>query len=189
MQSEFLIRYGKMPDTPTPPSTWVWQFINIIMTVFFCLAAFVNLNDDDWFVWVPGYAVPGLLSLTVAIKPSIANTTVWGSVAVIDFTLSCAYAIYAVVIALEALGHQVANPLQHEEGREMGGVFIIIFWLGIARFTNIGRPGTSVTNKNLMNALLLMTITLTLLPLLTWSLCFVSDWHTKLAHCNNMFKQ
>ncbi|XP_060063453.1 transmembrane protein 220-like [Ylistrum balloti] len=189
MQSEFRIQYNKMQDNPNPPSTLVWQLINIIMTVFFCLAAYVNLNDDDWYVWVPGYTVPALLSLTAAFKPSIANTTVWGSLAVVDFTLSCAYAVYAVVITLEAVGHKVANPLQHEEGREMGGVFIIIAWLGIARFTNIGRPGASVTNKSLMNALLLMTVTLTLLPLFTWSLCFVSDWHTKLAHCNNMFKQ
>ncbi|XP_033737938.1 transmembrane protein 220-like isoform X2 [Pecten maximus] len=187
MQSDFHIHHNRMQDDHSSPSTLVWQLVNVIMTVFFGLAAFVNLNDDDWYIWVPGYAVPGILSLTAAVKPSIAKTAVWGSIAVVDFTLSCAYAVYAVVITLEALGHQVANPLQHEEGREMGGVFIIIFWLGIARFTNIGRPGTSINNKNMMNALLLMTITLTLLPLLTWSLCFVSDWHTKLAHCNNMF--
>ena len=38
-----------------------------------------------------------------------------------------------------------------------------------------------------MNALLLMTVTLTFIPLLTWALCFVSDWHTRLGHCKGMF--
>lgn len=38
-----------------------------------------------------------------------------------------------------------------------------------------------------MNALLLITVTLTFIPLLTWSLCYVGDWHTRLGHCKGMF--
>lgn len=38
-----------------------------------------------------------------------------------------------------------------------------------------------------MNALLLITLTLTFIPLLTWSLCYVGDWHTRLGHCKGMF--
>lgn len=39
----------------------------------------------------------------------------------------------------------------------------------------------------MMNALLLITVTLTFIPLLTWSLCYVGDWHTRLGHCKGMF--
>lgn len=43
------------------------------------------------------------------------------------------------------------------------------------------------SNKQMMNALLLITVTLTFIPLLTWSLCYVGDWHTRLGHCKGMF--
>jgi len=59
--------------------------------------------------------------------------------------------------------------------------------LNVIFFTLYFRPGTNVTNKTMMNALLLMIITLALLPLVTWSLCLVGDWHKKLGHCKEMF--
>lgn len=48
------------------------------------------------------------------------------------------------------------------------------------------RP-VQASNKQMMNALLLITVTLTFIPLMTWSLCYVGDWHTKLGHCKGMF--
>lgn len=68
----------------------------------------------------------------------------------------------------------------------MGGLLIIIAWTSIARFTTVGRP-VHASNKQMMNALLLITVTLTFIPLLTWSLCYVGDWHTRLGHCKGMF--
>ena len=48
------------------------------------------------------------------------------------------------------------------------------------------RP-VQASNKQMMNALLLITVTLTFIPLMTWSLCYLGDWHTKLGHCKGMF--
>lgn len=166
----------------------VWRGINLTMAVFFFLAAYVNLNDDDWYLWTPIYALPGLLCLPLVIKPELAENKFWSSTMVIHFTLCCAYALYQIVLLLEAVGSKVENPLQHEEGREMGGLLILITWLGVSRFTDIGRPSKSVSSKGYMSALLLMMVTLTILPLFIWSLCFISDWHTKLGHCTGMFR-
>lgn len=167
---------------------YVWRGINLTMTVFFFLAAYVNMNDDDWYLWTPLYVFPGVLSLLLVIKPELAETKFWSSAMVIHFTLCCAYALYQIVLLLEAVGNRVENPLQHEEGREMGGLLILITWLGISRFTDIGRPSKSVSSKGYMSALLLMMVTLTILPLFVWSLCFISDWNKKLGHCSGMFK-
>ncbi|XP_053391012.1 transmembrane protein 220-like isoform X2 [Mercenaria mercenaria] len=172
---------------PKSEIMYVWQVVNVIMAAFFILAAIANMNDDDWYLWVPIYLLPGLLSASIVVKPSFAETKFYESSTVIFFTLCCAYALYQIVLLLEAIGNRLENPLQHEAGREMGGLLIIITWLGVCRFTNIGRPNAPVTSKGLMSALLLMTVTLTVLPLFLWSLCFVSDWHKRIGHCSGMF--
>ncbi|KAL4239438.1 hypothetical protein ACF0H5_000253 [Mactra antiquata] len=171
-----------------PGIMYVWRAINCVMTVFFLLAAYVNMNDPDWYIWGPIYLVPGLLSLAVTVQPTTVDSVMWSSSTVIHFTLCCAYTFYQIVLLMEAIGNKMENPLQHEAGREMGGLLIIITWLGISRFTNIGRPNAAVTSKGMMSALLLMSVTLTLLPLFLWSLCFISDWHTRIGHCSGMFK-
>ncbi|KAL8574128.1 hypothetical protein ACOMHN_067180 [Nucella lapillus] len=170
------------------PRVKVWRVINLCMALFFGLAAVVNINDGDWYLWVPIYMIPSVLCLVVAANPHLMENKLWSGLCMVHFTLCLAYTIYQGALLAEALAGQVKNPLQHEEGREMGGLFIILSWLGISSFTNLGRPSASASNRNLMNALLLMTITLAVLPLLLWSLCFVSDWHTKIGHCSGMFQ-
>ncbi|XP_076444998.1 transmembrane protein 220-like isoform X2 [Babylonia areolata] len=170
------------------PGVLVWRGINLCMATFFLLATVVNINDDDWYLWVPVYAIPSVLCLVVAAYPSFMERKVWNWLCIIHFTLCLAYAIYQGALLAEALAGQVKNPLEHEEGREMGGLFIILTWLGISSFTNVGRPSAPASNRSLMTALLLMTVTLAVLPLFLWSLCFVSDWHTKIGHCSGMFK-
>lgn len=178
---------GSSVVKPRSEIMYVWRVINLIMAVFFLLAALANMNDYDWYLWVPIYILPGLLSAYVVFKPSAAESKYWNSAVVIHFTLCCAYGLYQIVLLLEIVSNKLQNPLQHEVGREMGGLLIIITWLGLCRFTNIGRPNAPVTNKGLMSALLLMTVTLTILPLFLWSICFVSDWHKRIGHCNGMF--
>ncbi|KAK3575844.1 hypothetical protein CHS0354_008026 [Potamilus streckersoni] len=173
---------------PTPSKvTLVWRFVCLLMTLFFFMAALFNINDSDWYLWVPIYGVPWLVSLPLVIKPELLETKVWTYISVIHLTLCCAYCLYTVVLVFEAINGQLTNPLKHEEGREMAGLLIVIAWLTICRFTNIGRPGDIVSNKTMMSALLVMTITLAVLPLFIWSLCLVSDWHTRLGHCKDMF--
>ncbi|WAQ95519.1 TM220-like protein [Mya arenaria] len=169
---------------------YVWQAVNLVMAMFFSLAALANLNDDDWYLWMPLYVVPALFAVSVVARPQLADNTLWNSGLVVHLTLCCAYALYQVVLLLEALsGNFQQNPLGHEAGREMGGLIIIIAWLVMCRFTSIARPSGSISNRSLMSALLLMSVTLAVLPLFLWSLCFVSDWHTRIAHCSGMFSK
>ncbi|KAK7112472.1 transmembrane protein 220-like [Littorina saxatilis] len=189
MKGEAAVTISGQDADKAPYGPWVsvWRGINLFMAVFFLLATIANVNDGDWYIWMPIYMIPALLGLVVAAKPQFIETRLWSSLSVIHFTLCLAYAIYQGAVLVETLAGQVKNPLQHEEGREMGGLFIILAWLGISRFTSLGRPNSPVSNRSMMSALLLMTVTLAVLPLLMWSLCFVSDWHTKLGHCNGMF--
>ncbi|KAK3089500.1 hypothetical protein FSP39_004108 [Pinctada imbricata] len=164
----------------------IWRAMNAVMFTFFLLAGYVNLNDPDWYLWIPIYGVCALLCLPLIVKPEWSYSKIWNTVAVIHLTFCLSYAVYQVVLLMEAVSGRLENPLQHEEGREAGGLLIIITWLIIGRFTQIGRP-VKMSNKYMMNALLLMAVTLTFIPLLTWSLCFVGDWHKRLGHCKGMF--
>ncbi|XP_071106840.1 transmembrane protein 220-like [Haliotis cracherodii] len=178
-------------DTPKIQSgMWehVWRAINIFMLLFFSLAAFYNLNDSDWYLWVPIYVIPAVLCLPIIAKPSLSENKIVGWMSVVHFTLCLAYSGYQIITMIQVISGRIENPLQHEEGREMGGLLIIIAWLGICRFTSLGRPHTTAMNRSLMNALVLMSVTLAVLPLFTWALCFVGDWHQKLGHCNGMFR-
>lgn len=188
-------KYDPLTSAPGRPSnyqtqskvTLVWRVVCLLMTLFFFMAAFFNINDSDWYLWVPIYALPGLMSLPLVFKPELLETKVWTYISVIHLTLCCAYCLYTVVLVFEAINGQLTNPLKHEEGREMAGLLIVIAWLAICRFTSMGRPGVIVSSKSMMSALLVMTITLAVLPLFIWSLCLVSDWHTRLGHCKDMF--
>lgn len=173
--------------TKKPSGGWkVWRIINLLLGVFFMLAALVNLNDPDWYLWMTVYGVSAALCLPLVLKPQWSVSKVWNTVVTIHFTMCLAYAVYQVVLLFEAIKGELKNPLEQEEGREMGGLLIIIAWTSIARFTTVGRP-VHASNKQMMNALLLITVTLTFIPLLTWSLCYVGDWHTRLGHCKGMF--
>ncbi|XP_025096200.1 transmembrane protein 220-like isoform X2 [Pomacea canaliculata] len=167
----------------------VWRGISLFMTVFFLLASAVNINDGDWYIWVPIYLIPAVLASAIVIRPDVHENRVWSTLAVIHFAFCLAYTVYQVVLLIEAITGELKNPLEHEEGREMAGLLIIMAWLGICRFTNLGRPDGAVSNRSLMNALLLLTVMLAVIPLGIWSLCFVHDWHTKLGHCKGMFQE
>ncbi|KAJ8319111.1 hypothetical protein KUTeg_004202 [Tegillarca granosa] len=63
----------------------------------------------------------------------------WSLTSLLFVVFCLVYAVYQVVILIRAISGKLENPLQHEEGREMGGLIIIITWTGISRFTNLGR--------------------------------------------------
>ncbi len=77
----------------------------------------------------------------------------------------------------------INNPLIHEEGRELGGLLIILLWLFACRFTSIG---SSAPRAGYGKAPLLVTLVLGCLPLAVWGLCFVEGLG-HLGHCTDMF--
>ncbi|XP_063443696.1 transmembrane protein 220-like [Mytilus trossulus] len=147
----------------------IWRAINAIMAVFFLLAALANLNDSDWYIWVPVYSVPGILSLVSCIKPDSQNSLVWSYVAVTSLGFCIALALYIIMVSADIKG--INNPLKFEEGRELSGSLIIITWLSMSKFTNIGRPGSTVSNNVLRNVLLLIICLLAVVPVMIWSVC------------------
>lgn len=167
------------------PGVKIWRTINAIMTVFFLLAAYVNINDGDWYIWVPVYTVPGILSLISCIKPDSPNTALWSYSALAFLGICIALGVYIIISAVELKG--VNNPLKVEEGRELSGVLIMLTWIGMSRFTNIGRPGGSVNNNVLRNSLLLIVCLLAIIPVTIWSLCF-HESGSGFGHCKGMFQ-
>lgn len=165
----------------------VWRVINFTMAVFCFLAVLVNVNDDDWYLWIPIYIIPAILCTLIAWNPHLTGNKIWNSLCDMHIVLCIAYAVYQVTLLVAVLGGQMKNPLQYEEGREMGGLFIILAWIGLSRFSSIGRPDVLVTNTRLMNGLLWITVFLAIVPLSLWSLCYISDWHNQIGHCNGMF--
>ncbi|XP_005101631.1 transmembrane protein 220 [Aplysia californica] len=164
----------------------VWRIINSLMATFFFLAAMVNVNDGDWYIWVPLYGFPcGLCALAV-LRPSITGHILFRLIAGTEFSLCLLYGIYQIYSLTTVISGVLENHLQHEEGRELGGLIIILAWTGLFMFSGFG-SSQPMSNSTMFAVFLWTTGTLAVLPLLTWSLCFVGDWHRKLAHCNNMF--
>ncbi|XP_050391981.1 transmembrane protein 220 [Patella vulgata] len=178
-------------DKNTVKRMVVWRIVNILMTVFFALAAVANVNDSDWYIWVPIYLIPAVLSLMVAVKPAIIETSILSSLTAVVLAVFVGYGVYLIAVLIDTIKQKpsLQNPLIHEEGREFAGMVIIIIWLTISRFTGIGKTGESATSdRRIMTGLLLMTLTLGVLPILAWMMCFIGDNHKHIGHCSGMFK-
>ncbi|XP_074648051.1 transmembrane protein 220-like isoform X2 [Tubulanus polymorphus] len=163
---------------------WIWRATNLLMSIFFVLAAYVQINDPDPYIWIPVYLIPALFTLSITITPKITDNKVWKVAIIIHIAISIAGAMYLLAVVIEMLSLNLSNPLQHEEGRELSGLVIVIIWLTLCRFSPLGsnEPG-----RGSMNALILLTGTLGTIPLIFWSLCFISDWHKRIGHCKDMF--
>ncbi|ESP04033.1 hypothetical protein LOTGIDRAFT_230291 [Lottia gigantea] len=168
----------------------VWKLINMIMSVFFLLAAVANVNDYDWYIWVPIYSIPAFFSIFLVLKPALINNSVYNISVSTVLVMYSGYFIYLIVVFLQTIQNSKAvnNPLIHEEGRETVGMFIILLWLVISRFTSLGRPEPIQGNKGLLNGLLVLTISLAVLPIMAWAVCFIGDNHKHIGHCNGMFR-
>ncbi|CAG5124912.1 unnamed protein product [Candidula unifasciata] len=167
-----------------------WRVFNVVMCVFFSLAAYVNFNDDDWYIWVPIYTVPALLSASVAMKPSLAESTSWNKLVSIDFILCSLYSLYQLFALFKKMpSNNLENPLIHEEGREMGGLLVILAWAGIARYMSPERVKGIESSQRAAVIIFWFITFLASIPLLLWSLCFIDDWHKDYGHCNGMFQK
>ncbi|XP_014681630.1 PREDICTED: transmembrane protein 220-like [Priapulus caudatus] len=91
------------------------------------------------------------------------------------------YLIYMTVLLLEG---KIANPLQHEEGREMGGVIIVIAWLVVCYIKRAPPSGDiEASFQREVGTLLLVTTIIGLAPLMFWALCLWPGVSDSMAHC------
>lgn len=117
----------------------VWKLTNLVMAVFFLLAAFVNHNDNDWYIWMPVYLLPAILTIPIAIDTTITENKYWKAVALVHLLMCCAFCIYQFVNLVEVYTDNFSNPLREEEGREVAGLLIIVIWLSVCRFMSLPR--------------------------------------------------
>ncbi|XP_014783619.1 transmembrane protein 220 isoform X2 [Octopus bimaculoides] len=168
------------------PDRWeiVWKVTNLVMAVFFFLAAFVNHNDSDWYIWIPVYLLPAILTILIAVDTNITENKYWKNLALVHLLMCCAFSVYQLIILHEVYNDKFSNPLRVEEGREFVGLAIIVFWLSVCRFMSL----PSLSGQRTIKVLFLLSVGVSLVPLFSWALCYVGNWHQVLGHCKGMFE-
>ncbi|GAB1608665.1 transmembrane protein 220-like isoform X1 [Argonauta hians] len=185
--------YNVLTEYDSPPTTatiqlaygWevVWKFTNFIMAMFFFLAAFVNNNDPDWFIWMPVYLLPTVLTMLIAMKPAITDNRCWKGLTLAHIVACSIFSVYQLILLQKVYTEGHFNILIAEEGRELLGLIIIIFWLLVCRFLSL----SSLTGHRVLKMIFILSVGISFVPLFTWSLCYVSNWHQILGHCKGMF--
>lgn len=165
---------------------FIWRAVNLVMAVFLLLAAYVQINDPDPYIWIPVYLVPALLSLTIVIRPSASEYPIWRNVCVVHIALCVIGSIYLLSVVFELLSTGSASFLVYEEAREFLGIVIVIIWLSICRFSSFAGSPNVGKKKGWLSALLTMSCVVGVFPLVFWSMCFIGPLSAQLDHCQEM---
>ncbi|CAF0735924.1 unnamed protein product [Adineta steineri] len=162
---------------------FIWRTINGIGCVFFLFAAFVNLNDHDWYLWVTIYICTSMfLAIEVFNYRSLPNVII--CVNALVFCLFIAYGCHLLFkYQYENNVDVVKNHfLQHEEGRELSGLALASSWLFLILLNRLLR-----FNYRLSFVIVSCGLFLVLVPVGMWSVCFVSnDWRQRFPQCHTM---
>ncbi|XP_006863493.1 PREDICTED: transmembrane protein 220 [Chrysochloris asiatica] len=160
--------------------SWVpslWRLCNLLMTAFFALAAFVQVNDPDAELWMMVYTIPAGLTLLVGLYPHVTGNCVWKSIAAM-LILFCT--VWALGLGYYLLLHAHENILHEEEGRELLGLLIIAAWMSLCHSSSRNPAGGRIQ--------LAVAIIISLLPFLSWIYIYInkemrSSWPT---HCKTV---
>ncbi|XP_037112222.1 transmembrane protein 220 isoform X1 [Syngnathus acus] len=157
-------------------TTWmlvIWRACNGMMSLFFGLATFVQINDPDAALWMFGYGVPSILCALIGLKPHVTEILAWRRVADLHMMLCTGMLL---IIGWKLNGQNTTGVFQEEEAREFGGVVLTVLWLMLCRHS-----GRSAVGKLRVSAAVLVT----LFPFACW---FYFHIHEELranwpAHC------
>ncbi|XP_061556578.1 transmembrane protein 220 [Phycodurus eques] len=142
--------------TATTAMLVVWRACNGMMSLFFGLATYVQINDPDAALWMFGYGVPAILCALIGFKPHVTETLPWRRVA--DFHMMLCTGML-LIIGWKLYGQNMTGVFQEEEAREFGGVVLTILWLLLCRHS-----GRSAVGKLRVSAAILVT----LFPFVCW---------------------
>ncbi|MEQ2169411.1 hypothetical protein GOODEAATRI_025017, partial [Goodea atripinnis] len=91
----------------------VWRISNVVMSVFFVLASYVQVVLDV-FLFQVGYGVPAVLCAFLGFRPHVTETLPWRRVADLHLMISSA-AIF--ILGWKLYTERVTQIFQQEEGR------------------------------------------------------------------------
>nr|XP_033818335.1 transmembrane protein 220 isoform X2 [Geotrypetes seraphini] len=91
-----------------------WKVCNLIMALFFALAAYVQVNDPDAGMWIVLYSVPSLLTLLVGLHPDITGNFLWKILSDLHVLACC---LGATCLGWFLVSHKKGHVIQEEEGR------------------------------------------------------------------------
>ncbi|XP_071321168.1 transmembrane protein 220 isoform X3 [Trachinotus anak] len=109
----------------------MWKVCNVLMSLFFALAAYVQINDPDAGLWMVGYGVPAVLCAGIGWKPQVTETLPWRRVADLHVMTSAAA---AAALGWALREEPVTHILQQEQGRYCS--WLQIYW--ITKISSVG---------------------------------------------------
>ncbi|XP_071321169.1 transmembrane protein 220 isoform X4 [Trachinotus anak] len=134
----------------------MWKVCNVLMSLFFALAAYVQINDPDAGLWMVGYGVPAVLCAGIGWKPQVTETLPWRRVADLHVMTSAAA---AAALGWALREEPVTHILQQEQGREFSGLMLTLVWLLLCRHS--GRAPVGMLRVSTAAAI-------TVFPLVAW---------------------
>ncbi|XP_073245025.1 transmembrane protein 220-like isoform X1 [Porites lutea] len=160
-----------------------WRLANVVMALFFALAAYVQTNDPDPVIWVLMYAIPCLLCMALVADSSLQDHFLWKLTAAIHLGVCIVGVIYSLTVLLSSeTGSK--NLLKSEEGREIAGLLIVVFWLILCQVTKLK------SFKENTAYLWTATVAISVVPFVLWSYyTYTLDVSSLQSHCKDIMSR
>mmetsp|Transcript_17190 Transcript_17190/g.26056 ORF Transcript_17190/g.26056 Transcript_17190/m.26056 type:complete len:206 (-) Transcript_17190:1301-1918(-) len=121
--------------------SFIWAIANAIMAVVFFYSGFVQLNDPDWFLWLLGYKMAGIVCVgLVAQSLKMTETVKSQQAAQIMALLAGLSLVFHSTIHKDNLNFSVYT----EEGREAMGLALVCLWMTTGW---LATPSSKATNS------------------------------------------
>ncbi|XP_037544593.1 transmembrane protein 220 [Nematolebias whitei] len=165
-----------MGEVCNEKKTWlfvVWRTCNVVMSQFFALASYVQINDPDAGLWMVGYGVPAVLCALIGFTPHVTETLTWRRVADLHVMISSAV---ISMLGWKLYSEKITQIFQQEEGREFSGLMLTVVWLLLCRHS-----GRAPVGKLRVST----AVSITVFPIVAWLYYYInkelrSNWP---SHC------
>jgi hypothetical protein len=175
--------FDKTDDCDQSSSKLIWRIINGIGCLFFLFAAFVNLNDHDWYLWVTIYICTSLfLAIELFNYRSLSIVFIYMNAFVFCILIAFGCQFLVKYQYENNINSMKSKFLNDEEGRELSGLALASSWLFLILLNRLIH-----FNYRLSFVIVSCGLFLTLVPVGMWSVCFVSDdWRRRFPQCHTM---
>ncbi|KAK7175464.1 hypothetical protein R3I93_002389 [Phoxinus phoxinus] len=155
-------------------SQLVWRVCNLFMSLFFSLATYVQINDPDAVLWMVGYAIPAGLCFSICCHQQITESLLWRRIADLHVLIA---STFGVILGWKLCKEGITDIFQQEEGRECGGLLLVVFWLLLCRHSGRGAVGS---------LRICTAVGITVFPFITWIYYYMNTELRKHwpEHCN-----